>query len=231
MSSQVQRSAAPPWAARLAAGVREEWAWLVGGLLLVGLALVGLGVTGLLPEKGLSGFVGCFLAVYATLVLLQSPHSAVFGAGLKRRLQQAIISSGVGFYGVVSLSRFLQLELHDVLDALRGFELSRAQVGGMVRDWLIGFSMQSLMNSIEAMLWPFKMLSALGMVKAAVVFVPLWALYRLGGWVFPELAAQIEAEEAALDDDEVADTKPRPSAADAPPPPPPPVNPRDPVSR
>lgn len=231
MSSQVQRSTTPPWAVRMAAGIREEWAWLVGGLLLVGLVLVGLGVFGLLPEKGLSGFVGCFLAVYATLVLLQSPHSALFGAGFKRRLQQAIISSGVGFYGVVSLSRFLQLELHDVLDALREFELSQSQVKGLVRDWLIGFSMQSLMNSIEAMLWPFKMLSALGMLKAAVVFVPLWALYRLGGWVFPELAAQIEAEDDALDEDETAEARPAPPAADALPPPPPPGNPHDPVSR
>ena len=214
------RSPPPPWVARLAAGVREEWPWLVGGLLLVGLALVGLGVFGVLPEEGLSGFVGCFLVVYAALVLLQSPHSALFGAGFKRRLQGAIISSGVGFYGVLTLSRFLQLELHDLLDALREFELSEQQVKGVVRDWLIGFSVESFKNSLEAMLWPFKMLSALGMVKAALVFVPLWALYRLGGWVFPELSAQIEAEDAALGLDHIAD-------APATPPAPPPGSPHD----
>jgi hypothetical protein len=185
----------PAWVPRLAAGIREEWPYLVGGLLLIGSSLVGLGVLGLLPATGLSGFAGSFLAVYAVLLLLQSPHSGLLGERFKRRVQDAIVSSGVGFYGVVTLSRFLQLELHDVLAALREFELSRAQVQGLLRDWLIGFSMQSLMNSIEAMLWPFKMISAHGMAKAAIVFVPLWALYRLGGWVFPELAAQIEAED------------------------------------
>lgn len=218
MSPIESAHAVSPWVSRLAAGIREEWAWLAGGLLLVGLALLSLGLFGLLPVRGLSGFVGSFLALYAVLVLLQGPHSAILGAGLKQRLQRAIVNSGVGFYGVVTLARFLQLELHDVLAALREFELTRSQMQGMLRDWLIGFSIQSLMNSIDAMLWPFKLMNAHGMVTAAIVVAPLWALYRLGGMLFPELHALIEAEA----DDDGSPPAPGGGAAAAPPPPAPP---------
>jgi hypothetical protein len=187
---------APEWIVRLAAGVREEWPWLVAGQALIGLALVAGGVAGWLPAKGLSGFVGCFLLVHALLILLQQPQAEPFGARFQRRLHAAIASSGLGFYGVLCLSRFVQLELHDLMEAAAEFEFSRSQLGGIVRDWLIGFSVQSLMNSIEAMLWPIRMIAARGWVEAALLLSSLWCLYRFGAWLYPELHRQIEAEQA-----------------------------------
>jgi hypothetical protein len=186
----------PRWIVPLASGIREEWPWLVGGQLLVGLALLLPATLGWLPSEGLSGFVGCFLAVYATLILLQQAPDAWFGRRFRARLHAAIASSGVGFYGVLCLARFLQLELHDLLDAARDFEFGLGQLGGIVRDWLIGFSVQSLMNSIKAMLWPLMIFSEFGWQRAGPLMGSLWLLYRFGGWLFPELHRQIEVDEA-----------------------------------
>lgn len=216
----------PAWIVRLAEGVREEWPWWVAGQLMIGLVLIGLGVFGVLPEDGLSGFVGCFLLVYAALILLQHPRAARIGAAAQRRLHAAVASSGVGFYGVVCLARFLQLELHDLIEGAADFEATRGQLMSILREWLIGFSMQSLMNSIEAMLWPWKLIAAHGMAQAALVFGPLWAMYRFGAWLYPELHRQIEAESEDADDDgEGADRRPVAGEAPLAPPPPPPAPP------
>lgn len=207
----------PDWIQELAEGIREEWLWLVTGQLLVGLALVLMGLVGWLPAKGLAGFVGCFLLVYATLILFQHRQVDLFGDRLQRRLHAAISSSGVGFYGIACVSRFLQLELHDLLEAVAEFEVSRQQVMGMLRDLLIGFSVQSLMNSIQSFIWPVQVFASYGVFKALLVLGPLWLLYRFGAWLYPAMHREIEKDEVPdLDEFEDADE------AHAPPKPPPP---------
>ncbi len=204
----------PEWIDHLAEGIREEWVWLVLGQLAVGLLLVLMGVIGWLPAKGLSGYVGCFLLVYAALILFQHREFDLLGDGLQRRLHKAISSSGVGFYGVACLSRFLQLELHDLIDAVAEFEASRQQLTGIVTEFVIGFSVQSLMNSIQSLIWPVSMFASYGLIKAASILGPLWLLYRFGAWLYPALHEQIEKDEALSADD--ADEQEPPS----PPPPP-----------
>lgn len=201
----------PDWIHALAEGIREEWLWLVAGQALVGLALVSLGLAGWLPAKGLAGFVGCFLLLYATLILFQHRQIDLIGDRLQRRLHAAISSSGVGFYGVACVSRFLQLELHDLLEALAGFEASRQQVMAMARDMLIGFSVQSLMNSIQSFIWPVQVFASYGLLKAVLVLGPLWLLYRFGAWLYPAMHREIENDDA-LESDEFED------ADEAPPP-------------
>ena len=208
-----EQKTTPRWIVQLAAGIREEWPWLVAGQLLVGLGLILPAALGWLPAGGLSGFVGCFLLVYAVLILLQQAPDEWFGQRFSGRLHAAIASSGVGFLGVFCLARFLQLELHDLIEAVGEFEFSRSQLGGIVREWLIGFSLQSLMNSISAMLWPYKMFAELGWMRAGLVLGSLWSLYRFGAWLFPELHRQIEAEEADEDDAPTASPKPPPPPA------------------
>ncbi|MCK7594751.1 hypothetical protein [Pseudomarimonas salicorniae] len=196
-----ERGATPAWVVALGEGTREEWPLLVAGMLLVGMTLLGLGIAGLLPEEGLAGFVGCFLLVYAALMLLQHPRSQLLGDGVRKRLRSSIAQSGQGFYGLLCLGRFIQLEVHDLLEALGEFELGGQLLRSLLQDWLIGFSMESLMNFVQSVIWPVFMFSSHGMFKAGLVLAALWGLYRFGGWLFPAMQREIEAAEEDEDDD------------------------------
>lgn len=187
-----QWSAALPQ--QLIDGVREEWHWITLALVVVGSILVAASVFSGLPPTGLSAFVGCFLLICAALIALQRSSFAARGGALQRRLRAAVVSNGVGFYGAMTLSRFLQLELHDLIDGLAGLEATRAQARAIFQDWLIGFSVQSLMNSIDAFMWPLKLISAYGTQNAAIVAGSAWLLYFLGSKVFPEVHAEIEQD-------------------------------------
>lgn len=190
----VQAGASRSFLAGLIEGVREEWPWISLGLTGVGLVLVALSIVGVVPAKSMSGFIGCFLLLYGTLIVLQRPFFSGLGKTLQKRMHMAIASSGVGFYGVMTLARFFQLELHDVLADLADLDLSQLRLRGLVLDWLIGFSMQSLKNSIDAFMWPLKLMSAYGKAGAAIVVGAAWGLYWLGARVFPDVHAAIEQE-------------------------------------
>ena len=183
-----------PWANRLVEGVREEWVWVACGLMAVGTLLVCLAAVGWLPPRGLSAFVGSFLLLYATLIVLQQRTFSGIASSMGRRMRVAIVSKGVGFYGVMTMARFLQLELHDLLEGLGEFAATREQVFGMAKDWLIGFSAQSIKNTVHAFLWPIKLVGDYGMFRAGVVAGSAWMLYALGARVFPDLHAGIEAD-------------------------------------
>jgi hypothetical protein len=185
----------PAWLAELIDGVREEWAWITGALLAVGAVLVLLALFGGLRPSGVSAFVGFFLLVYGLLIALQRPQFAMLGGAFQRRLHAAVVSNGVGFYGAMTLARFLQLETIDIVEDLGTFEPSRSQFIGIGMEWLIGFSVQSMMNSIQAFMWPWKLIADYGLTSAAIVAGSAWVLYSLGARVFPELHSQIEKKD------------------------------------
>lgn len=195
-----QASASPAIAA-----ARRLWAWLCTALIVVGLVMLALSLPEWLEPKGLAVYIGCFLALYGGMVVLQRLPAGWLGRTLRQRLRAAVVSSGVGFYGVMTLARFLQLEVHDLLGLAVEFELSRSLVSHLIRDWLIGFSMQSLMNSIDAMMWPVMLMREYGMPVAAAVVLSTWSLYALGARTFPEVHAELEADEDELDDEQQGD--------------------------
>jgi len=202
------------WTNTLLEGVREEWAWVASGLMGVGAVLVCLATVGVLPARGLSAFVGSFLLIYAVLIVLQRrTFSGIVGTA-GQRMRAAIISKGVGFYGVMTMARFLQLELHDLVDGLGEFAVTREQVFGMAKDWLIGFSAQSLRNSIDAFLWPMKLMGDYGMFRAGVMGGSAWVLYALGAKVFPDVHAGIEAAQAEAKEKSKAKRKAKANGAE-----------------
>ncbi len=192
--------ATPAWAQPLVDAARGQAGAIVVALLAVGAVLVALAQAGILPGEGLAGFIGSFLCLYGALVALEGGAFGGLGPALRARLRRAVASSGVGFYGLMTLARFLQLELVDLVDAVAGFDASRGQVRALLFELATGFSMQSLMNSIDAFMWPVKLMGAYGMPVAGIVVGATWALYAMGARVFPNLHAQIEAE----DDDAAA---------------------------
>jgi len=195
-----QATQAPALLDGLIEGVREEWHWISLGLAGIGLVLVTLSIIGVVPAKSISGFIGCFLLLYGALIVLSRPFFSSLGRTLQARMHKAIVSSGVGFYGVMTLARFLQLELHDLLADLADFDPAQLQVRGLVMEWLIGFSVQSLMNSIDAFMWPLKLIQAHGLPGAGIVAGAAWGLYALGARVFPDVHSAIEkdADEAGV---------------------------------
>lgn len=187
--------AVPRWAAPLVASTARHWRELVLGLGLAGGALLSLAWLGPLPRTGLAGFLGCYLLLYATLVTLQSGQVDWIGPRLRRRLGKAVISSGVGFYGCMTLARFLQLELHTVVQNLREFEFTRTQFAGMAMEWIKGFSVDSLRNTIESFLWPARLIGTHGIALAGLIAVGAWLLYALGSRAFPALHRALEAKD------------------------------------
>lgn len=190
----LQPPSTPAWAQPLVDAARGQARAIVVALLAVGALLVAMAQTGVLPREGLAGFVGGFLCLYGALVALEGGAFGGLGPALRARLRRAVVSSGVGFYGLMTLARFLQLELVDLVDAVAGFDASQGQVRALLFELATGFSMQSLMNSIDAFMWPVKLMGTYGMPIAGIVAAACWGLYALGARVFPALHAQIEAE-------------------------------------
>ncbi len=187
----------PAWIDGLLAGVREEWHLISSALLGIGLLLVLLSIFGAVPAKGVSAFIGCFLLLYGALIVLQRPLFSGLGRTLQQRMHAAVLSNGFGFYGVMTLARFLQLELHDLIEGLAEFDFGGNLVRELFMDWLIGFSQQSLMNSIDAFMWPVKLMTAYGMYSAGIIAGAAWLLYTLGAKVFPEVHRGLDADDDA----------------------------------
>lgn len=172
--------------------IARHWLGLVFGLSLAGGILLAAAWLGPFGRTGLAGFIGCYLLLYATLVTLQSGALDWVGPGIRQRLGKAVVSRGVGFYGCMTLARFLQLELHTLVENVTDFEFTRTQFTGMALEWLTGFSADSLRNSIEAFIWPARLLGNHGFALAATVLAGTWALYAVGSRAFPDLHRDLE---------------------------------------
>jgi hypothetical protein len=173
--------------------LQRHWARVCAVLIGVGATLVLLALTGWLARDGLAAFVGGFLALYGSLVALQRRPPPWIGAALQSKLRATVVSSGVGFYGVMTLARLLQLELHELITSLGSLELGRGLLRQLLQQWLIGFSVESLRNTIEAFLWPVRLIRQHGMPLAAATVAATWGLYAVGARAFPDLHGAIEA--------------------------------------
>jgi len=185
----------PAWTDPAIALARSRWAALCGVLLGLGLLLMLCSLLSWLQPRGLAAYVGCFLALYGAVVALQRMPPHWLGAWSRRRLRQTLVRSGLGFYGLMTVARFLQLEAHALVDSLGSLESARSLIGSLAFEWLIGFSMESLKNSIEAFMWPVWMMQRQGMALGGAVVVSLWSLYALGARVFPDVHAELESGE------------------------------------
>jgi len=136
--------------------------------------------------------VGGFLMLHASLMFLTSLSESALARATLRFVGSHVVKSGVGFYGLVTLSWFIQLEVVDLIATLsEGWpETLRA----MVKDWLIGFSKDSLMNFIEAVQWPWKLLLPAGLPIAAAALLTCYLPYRLGMWLLPSMDAELSGK-------------------------------------
>lgn len=128
-------------------------------------------------------YVGC-----AAISLLPAP----LGQRVDGLLDRHLLRWGSGLYGVVALAVFLRLEILSFIEALGDWQGSDALVRSLVRDWLIGFSLESLRNAISAVTWPVSVLLRHGWQGLAGFGIAASAVFALGRRMLPGEHARVE---------------------------------------
>lgn len=159
-----------------------------------GLALLTSTVIAAVPLAELWTVSGIFLLLHAAIAGLVANSHQPWSSALQRRLRRTLVSYGLGYYGLMTLARFLQLEAADLIDSWANLQWSWRR---FLIDWLIGFSVESMMNSIEAFQWPWKLLLRSGWPASLLVLAVTWLPYSLAARWLPGLRTSLEEPESA----------------------------------
>lgn len=156
-----------------------------GGVLLI---LTGLALqtnAGLLLQRG-----GFFLATYAVLIGAAWLPSGVLSRRIDTLVERWVRNSSGGFYGVMALSIFLQLEAVALVRRILEFEPSVDELRNAVIQHLIGFSQDSVMSFVWGMAWPGRLLKDHGSSATAALAVAAWLVFRLSQRIVPHVGWQ-----------------------------------------
>lgn len=132
----------------------------------------------------------------ASISLLPAPLGKAVDSALDRHLSQW----GAGVYGLIALSVFLPLELRSLVASLREFDGGGDWLRGLLRDWLIGFSAESLRNLITAAIWPARAIQEAGAWGFLGFLGACSAVFELGRRLMPESQARLEERHTAQDE-------------------------------
>lgn len=132
---------------------------------------------------------GFFLATYAVLVAAAwLPARGVLSRRIDALLERWVRNSSGGFYGVMALSVFLQLELVAAARRLAGFEPSLEFLRESALQRLIGFSQDSIMSFVWGMAWPGRLLKDHGPQATVALAAIAWIVFRASRGVLPHAA-------------------------------------------
>ncbi|MBE5316579.1 MAG: hypothetical protein H4O13_14395 [Xanthomonadales bacterium] len=126
----------------------------------------------------------------ATISLLPAP----LGGPIDRLLDRQLSQWGAGVYGLVGLSVFLRLEAQTFVGSLQEMGDASEWAQGLLRDWLIGFSVESMKNMIAASIWPAQVIQQGGVWGFLGFLGACSAVFELGRRLMPEQQARLEAE-------------------------------------
>lgn len=126
----------------------------------------------------------------ATISLLPAP----LGGPIDRLLDRQLSQWGAGVYGLVGISVFLRLEAQTFVGSLQGMSDVSGWAQGLLRDWLIGFSVESMKNMIAASIWPAQVIRQGGVWGFLGFLGACSAVFELGRRLMPEQQARLEAE-------------------------------------
>lgn len=133
---------------------------------------------------------GFFLMTYAVVMAASWLPPSVLSRRVDRLLERWVRNSSSGYYGVMALATFAQLELASVLDSIAGFEFAISKLREFAIQTAIGFSREAVMNFVWAMAWPWKLMPEHGLWPAAILVAATWGVFRLGREVLPHTMLQ-----------------------------------------
>lgn len=140
----------------------------------------------LVDGRWLPGMFGMFLLVYTGIVVAGSLPARWISRRLDDVLDRWVRDrSGSGYYGLVALAFFAHAEVRDVLDPENGLFSGWGYIGTSVAEWFIGFSLGSLQNFIESMVWPFRTFTHHGVLQTAIFGLACWAVFQVGRSFLP----------------------------------------------
>jgi hypothetical protein len=152
----------------------------------VGLALV---FAGLLPFPLalLCQRAGFFLATFAVLAAAAWLPASVLSRRIDAALDRWVRNTSGGFYGVMALAVFVQLELAGLPERLAGFD-----PGGALREALVarivGFTTDSVMAFVWGMAWPARLIKDHGSTATVLLAAACWVVFRASRPVLPHAA-------------------------------------------
>lgn len=136
---------------------------------------------------------GFFLMTYAVVMGASWLPPSVLSRRMDRLLDRWVRNSSGGYYGVMALATFAQLELASLLDSIAAFEFAIPQLREFAIQTAIGFSMDSVKNFVWAMAWPWKLMPEHGIWAAAILVALTWGVFRLGRELLPHTMLEAAA--------------------------------------
>ena len=130
--------------------------------------------------------VGLFLCCHALIVAASWLPHGVLSARLDAFLDKWVSDIGGGFYGLMALAMFIGLEIDGFWSDLWDFDFSAGAIGTALLPWLLGFSIDSILNGVKAAAWPGFIVSQVGTGGALATVAVAWGLFVAGSKVFPQ---------------------------------------------
>lgn len=151
-------------------------------------------VVGLLLEARYATLVervGVFCAVYAILVAASWLPPSVLSKRVDDALEKWVRGSATGYYGMMAFATFTHLEIQSVFDSIAEFELSMSSLIQAPMKWIIGVSVDSIMNFVWGFAWPGNLFqSRASAIGPALVVAITWGVFALGSKVLPHASFQ-----------------------------------------
>jgi hypothetical protein len=141
-----------------------------------------------LPHADLLQRGGFFLCCYAAVVSASWLRHGVISRRIDKFLDRWIKNGASGFYGMMALSIYAQLELEALLRSIAEFDPSGHWLRDALMQSVTGFSMASLKNFISAMVWPATLFGQKGGsgIAPLLLLAGCWAAYEFGRRVLPQ---------------------------------------------
>ena len=98
-------------------------------------------------------------------------------------LQKKWVQFGGGFYGMLGLLTYLHVEWLELSNLLTNFATLEFSIANIVSELLIKFVIESLLNLLTAITWPFYWLGKTSQFPVWLSFVAAYSGYYVGQWL------------------------------------------------
>lgn len=127
------------------------------------------------------GLFGVFLGVYAAVVAAGALPHRIVAERLDSLLDRWVRDkSGKGFYGMVALTVLAWQELAGLVEFVDAGVAVRGVIQSQIIQQIIGFSIDALIHTVYASIWPVWLIGELGAPTMALFMVACWIVFTYG---------------------------------------------------